>query len=155
MERKERTLRFEPNERGRFFRAITLVGKVFGFEPEILLDTIEHEKAHINEAERLGHVDKIYGYSIRVAKRCRIGIGSFSFKFGRDYLVASVLLDDTRVSNQDMVRVALAPIQPSSWDFYKAMRAFGFKEECKRIKEGKYESDEEYRKDLLKRANNI
>jgi len=59
MRRERNRLYFQPREKARFLRAITLVGIGCGFSEERVRNTVEHERAHIERAEELGHAEGI------------------------------------------------------------------------------------------------
>lgn len=117
MERENNMLHFRPDEKDKFLRAIKLVG-IFsrGFDQSRVCDLIKHEKAHIDETERLGHSDKIEGYVISLEKNC---IGSRSIH-------AYCLVDFDNIPSLDMVKIFLVPEKPSLYDVNNVLSALGY-----------------------------
>jgi len=112
MERKRNTLYFEPDERNRFFRAIPLVGRLRKLSQKEMAKTIEHEKAHIRVIESLGYADRIGSYRIKLTE------GIF-----RAYMTSSVLLDKSGIPERDMIKILMAPRDPSRDDRSMATNA--------------------------------
>jgi hypothetical protein len=105
MERKKNALYFGPGEEDKFFRAISLVGRLRGVPREENDDTIEHEKAHIGAIRDLGHADSIRGYSIKIGEKLR------------RYMKVAVTFDETGIPKEDVIQICMAPRNPSKTDY--------------------------------------
>ena len=81
------------------------------FEPDINY-AINHEREHYNKSKELGYSSK---YGIRIIRRVLFGINL-------PPKISSFVKPEKNISSKDQIKIALAPISPSSEDYALAQK---------------------------------